>query len=108
MKSHMPAGHREKRRLWEEHLQRWKSSGFSQAEFCSKYGLSLKSFGYWKRKLMSSKAAVSLVELPISMSAPVFPLPRPIQLRINEKFRIEIERGFDAETLRRLVEVLDR
>jgi len=108
MKSHMPLGYKEKRKLWEEHLRRWKSSGLSQAGYCSKYGLSLPSFGYWRRNLMSSKAAVSLIELPISMSSPVFPFPRPIQLRVNEKFRIEIERGFDSETLRRLIEVLDR
>lgn len=94
----------EKRRFWEGHVHGWRSSGLTQAAYCREHGLRIKSFGYWKRKLTACAAPLTLVEVPVS--AAIFPFPKPIRLNIGEKYRIEIERGFDSETLRRLIGVL--
>lgn len=108
MKNTVSVPRQEKRRFWEKHILRWPSSGLSQAGYCQEHGLRLKSFGYWKRKIMASKASPSLVEVPPAVSAQLFPLSKPIRLQIGHKYRIEIERGFDAETLSLLLGVLER
>lgn len=95
---------KEKRRFWEHHLEQCRASGLSQAEYCRRHGLSIKSFGYRKRTL--AKAPLTLVEVPLA--APVSYLPKPLSLAVGTRYTIRIEPGFDAETLRQLLEVLDR
>jgi hypothetical protein len=38
-------------RFWARHLQRWKQSGLSQAQYCRQQQLSTPAFGWWKRHL---------------------------------------------------------
>lgn len=104
MKKSQSAESEEKRRLWKHHLEQWKASGLSQVEYCSKHELNIKSFRYHKRR--SGKSALCLVEVPLA--APIYPVPNPISLAVGPRYTIRIEAGFDADTLRRLLEVLDR
>jgi len=41
----------EKHQFWQNHVAAWEQSGISQSEYCSRQGLNIKIFGYWKRKL---------------------------------------------------------
>jgi hypothetical protein len=104
MKTNTSANSQQRRRFWEHHLEQCRISGLSQAEYCRRHGLSIKSFGYRKRTV--GKDSLSLVEVPLA--APVFSLPKPISLAVGPRYTILIEPGFDTETLRRLLEVLDR
>ncbi len=36
---------------WQRILERFEASGLTQAAFCREQGLSLSTFGYWKRRL---------------------------------------------------------
>ena len=36
---------------WQQHIDQWKGSGRSQAEFCKATGLPYPRFLYWRRKL---------------------------------------------------------
>jgi hypothetical protein len=94
----------ERRRSWEHHLERWQGSGLSQAEYCRRHGLSAKTFGYHKRRI--EKSPLCLVEVPLA--AAVYTPPRPLRLTVGLRYTIEIEAGFDSDTLRRLLEVLER
>lgn len=94
----------EKSRFWEAHVHGWRSSGLTQAAYCREHGLKIKSFGNWKQKPTACAAPVSLAEVP----AAIFPFAKPIRLNIGERYRIEIERGFDCETLGRLLGVIER
>jgi hypothetical protein len=94
----------EKRRTWERHLEQWKASGLSQAEYCRRHGLSIKSFGYRKRTI--AKGCLSLVEVPLAGA--LCGVPKPISLTVGSRYTIGIEAGFDADTLCRLLEVLER
>jgi transposase-like protein len=40
-----------KRTRWAGHVAAWQSSGLSQSAYCRRQGLSLASFGYWRRQL---------------------------------------------------------
>ncbi|MFB9067826.1 IS66 family insertion sequence element accessory protein TnpA [Pseudofulvimonas gallinarii] len=51
------------RTRWAAHVAAWQSSGLSQSAYCRRQGLSLASFGYWRRQLRK--------RLP---TTPVFPV----------------------------------
>lgn len=92
---------------WEGHVREWKLSGLSQAEYCREHHISIKSFGYWKRKLTKSEPGTSLVEVKGFHASRIFSCTRPLFLTLGGRYRIEVERGFDPETLGRLLEVLE-
>jgi hypothetical protein len=102
MKKGKSAEIEERRRSWEYHLEQWQRSGLSQAEYCRRHGLNIKTFRYRKRTI--GKSALCLVEVPLS--APVYVSSRPLRLAVGSRYTIEIEAGFDADTLCQLLEVL--
>ena len=94
----------ERRRFWKHHLEQCRTSGLSQAEYCRRHGLSIKSFGYRKRTIGPSTPC--LVEIPLA--APGCTPPKSLSLAVGSRYTIQIEPGFDADTLYQLLEVLDR
>ena len=102
MEKSRSAGIEERRRFWEYHLGQCRTSGLSQAEYCRRHGLSVRSFGYRKRTI--AKAPLTFVEVPLA--APVHCPPNPLTLAVGSRYTIRIEPGFDADTLRRLLDVL--
>jgi len=97
----------QRRKFWEDHLRAWQESGMSQAGYCRQHGLSDKSFLYWKKRHGRAGVSVSLVEVPAFQATPMLPGCRPLRLMLGNRYGIEIERGFDEETLGRLLQVLE-
>jgi hypothetical protein len=95
--------HREKREFWEHHIKEWEMSTLSQVKYCQANGLGIKSSQYWKRKLLA-RVPVSLIELPIGLGARQC---STIHLQVGSRYRIEIDKGFDPETLHCLLAVLE-
>lgn len=108
MKNRTRVRSNEKQKVWEEHLLEWKSSGLTQAGYCRRHKLSIKSFGYWKRKLHPEQPSVSLVAVPGMHLSSVCSPSKGFELEVRGIYRIGIERGFDAQTLHALLEVLTR
>ena len=104
MKKIEAGGNEERRRFWEHHLEQFRTSGLSQAEYCRRHGLSIKNFGYHKRTL--GTAPLSLVEVPLV--AAVHCPSRPLSLAVGSRYTILIEPGFDAKTLSQVLDVLER
>lgn len=100
----------EKRKIWEKHIEKWKSSGLSQVEYCRQNNVKVKSLRYWKQRVGRLGSAPALVELPAFRATPVFtPQAAPqLCLVINQRYRIEIGKGFDSEDFERVVRVLGR
>lgn len=61
----------DKERVWSAHVQAWQSSGATQAAYCRAHGLSLASFGYWRRKLAGHAQPASPAMLPIRVAPAV-------------------------------------
>lgn len=61
----------DKQRVWSAHVQAWQCSGDTQAAYCRGHGLSLASFGYWRRKLTGSVQSASAAVLPIRVAPAV-------------------------------------
>ena len=92
------------REFWRRHIATWQRSGLSQAEYCRRNALPIKSFGYWKRKSGESSTG-ELNFFPLVVST----LPRSqesssLQLTLQGKrFAIEIKEDFSPSLLKKLI-----
>jgi hypothetical protein len=99
---------RENRQKWANHIESWKESGKSQAQYCRENELSPKLFYYWKRK-QKREAGVRLVPVgmhPIQVHQAVS-IANPLVLIVGQ-YKVEIGTGFDSATLALLIRTLDR
>jgi hypothetical protein len=97
-----------KQRYWKKHITAWQDSGLSQAAYCRDHGLSIKVFGYHKRKLASVCEVQEVIPVPHS-AVPLIPnviCNRPIKLYVRDNLRLDIEPGFCQQTLKRILKVV--
>jgi len=106
---------------WVSTLADWIRSGLSGNAYCERQGLSRSTFLWWKRELGRRgkwpDPATGQRSLPGKASEPTHPpfLPitvisasRPdLKLTVSERYRVEVPRGFDSDTLERLLTILD-
>jgi hypothetical protein len=95
------------------------SSGMGRSEFCSGHGIGLSTLNRHlkRRQIQQSELRSKDVDrsrlVAVELAAPVASTARaevsgsPIVLSINRR-RVEVVRGFDAETLVQLVTMLER
>lgn len=109
---------------WAALIRDWEDGDLSQAEFCRVRGINLGTFRSWlyhprHREAVSAEAKSPSNACPPTF-APVHVIPSAensssiderrlsaIEIRLENGRRIAIAPGFDAETLRRLMEVLE-
>ncbi len=97
-----------KQQFWKKHITAWEDSSLSQAGYCRKHGLAVKTFGYHKRRM----AAASKPQLGVPVPPNVLPTENksqvctPIRLCVSGGFWIEIEPDFCQQTLKRLLDVV--
>jgi hypothetical protein len=105
---------------WNAIVNDFRRSGLTQADFCRQRNISLASFRYHFYKPRSSKPAPSDNHCTASADhcfLPVTILPDPIQsstasqphfeLILSNGRRIAVAPGFDTQTLRRLIAVVE-
>lgn len=73
---------------WQQHFTHWKSSGLSQRAYCGCAGLSLATFGYWRRQTRANvgpprAAALTLVPVHVERSLHHAILKSPAGWEIN-------------------------
>ena len=98
---------REQRRTWTAHMEAWKNSGLSQAEYCQQQNLSRHQFTYWKCKLRKKDPVtfVPILGTPLRCQDPA-PNQAPIKLIIDSRYQVEIGEGFSPVTLSTLIRTL--
>lgn len=118
-----PAGIKKKHESWPAIMSAWSRSGLSQKAFCRKRGIPFSTFQYWRyqRKVRENGPVQKNVQgsVPVSIPPPFLPVQvvqsHPV---IEERHpgltvllpggcRIEVERDFDPETLRRILTALE-
>lgn len=98
---------------WREILEAFRDSGMSQADFCRERGLSLHTLRkrlYGSRGPATAAAPVEFVPVVAPTTGGPAPPPRredPIVLILEGGRRVAVAPGFDADTLRRLVEAVE-
>lgn len=97
----------EKQRYWNQHLNRWRSDGSSQIEYCRQNNLSRFQFQYWKKRLQPSEKSPSFIEVRLS-SVISKKSSHALRLVVNDYYQIAVERDFDPVALKQLIGVLER
>jgi len=100
------------RSKWERHIGQWKRSGKSQSAYCRENALNKVRFRYWKKRYAGDApgdTGVTFVPLhirpEISLSGQVRSIS-PIRIMTGGPYRIEIDKGFDPDTLAQVLRLL--
>ena len=96
----------EKRRYWKRHIQSWRSSGLTQAEYQRQHNLPQWQFVYWKKKFDRPTVSDEMAIVPIPL--PSANTTTPLNLIVDDRYRIEITEGFQPEVLELVLEVVSR
>jgi transposase len=112
---------RASRETWTKRIERWKDSGLTAKEFAAEIGINAHSLSWWRWRLESVPSAtprtrrrarkankapaisaepMTFVELPSPVAA------EPFEVVLPSSLRVRVPAGFDAATLRRLLDVL--
>jgi hypothetical protein len=92
-----------KRAHWQRHIDQWRTSGLTQAEYCRRHSIAKHQWGYWRKRLSSDPHPAVLV--PVSVPGSSSP-GSPLRVIIDSRFRIEVHPGFDPATLIEVVACL--
>jgi hypothetical protein len=86
-----------------DEVARWRASGQSAAAYCAFHGMSAQSLRRWRKEVEGrpSSPAPGFVRVEVARH----PLQCGLTLEVG-RARLRVERGFDAELLRDVVEVL--
>jgi hypothetical protein len=102
-----PEAPKERRRHFEEHVKRWRSSGLTQAEYYRRNELKCSTFHYWRRRLGATSQAVTLVKVPVGFNGSGSGTwGQGLTLVLGGRYKVEIGDNFNASTLARLVDTL--
>jgi len=99
----------EKRRFWQEQIERQLQSKMSQAQYCDQFGLKLHQFNYWKYKGRKKAACadVTFVSVPFTGFRTSATGGAGLNLITATGHRIEVSPGFDPATLKQLIAALE-
>lgn len=102
----------EKKRYWQEHIQAWRQSGLSQANFCKARSLALSTFHYWRRKIgQGCNDSPRFYPLAVMPSIEALDKSSPGILRVilgDRRFVLEIGEDFAETTLKKLIVALEQ
>lgn len=105
--------------FWKNHIHVWNKSGLSQSEYARKHQISVKTFGYHKRRHFNHAVIQSAPDskplIPVSIAeesvskkqAPAETTETGISLISPGGFRIELTAGFDPVALKRVLNTLE-
>ena len=94
---------------WRRHVEAWRESGLSQADYCQQQGLNRKTFSVWTRRVqgdlsLDKDAPLELLTVQLEPSAPVASAPASVMLRLANGVQLELSTaaspGWLAELLR--------
>ena len=105
------------REHWEQKLAEYETSGQTITAWCAEQKIGLAKFYYWKRRLRSKNQTAGGGANPIN---PISWLPLEFDLKdlagermadqisieIGSKFKVVVQKGFDHEMLRDVVNIL--
>ena len=111
----------DREQFWRDHVAGWKSSGLSLRLYSERHGLKAGTLGYWNSRLKalaadtpasSAEPEAAATFLAVHVAEPAVSVPEPgddrIELVLKGGSILRVGRGFDAVTLDRLLDVVER
>jgi transposase-like protein len=96
-----------KERLWRQRVVEQATSGLSIRAFCQRYGLVEGSFYFWRRELERRKATAPAFAAVTITDQQAFS-QEPLEVVLASGVRVRVPSGFDPQTLRQLLAVLEQ
>jgi transposase len=104
---------------WRVHVEAWRASGQSRAEYCAAHGLSRKTFGWWAWRLdrqgRPAPADTAAHFLPVEVAdvcdpdqGGAAPVEARIEIALPDGVRVRVGRDVDGAALRRVLAALGR
>jgi hypothetical protein len=97
-------------------LTAWQESGLPVQVFCARRRVARASFYHWRRKISAeARPLVQRSFVPVEVAAPAPRLasvpergvPAGIQIDLSSAVAIQVQVGFDSDSLRRALVILD-
>jgi transposase len=111
----------DREQFWWDHVAGWKSSGLSLRLYSEEHRLKAGTLGYWNSWLKARTAEAPAPSpgpdagatfLAVHVVGPAVTVPEPrddwIELALPGRCIFRVSRGFDAATLERLLDVVER
>ena len=109
----------DREQFWRDHITGWKSSGMSLRLYSEEHGLKAGTLGYWNSRLKARtadapapSAGPEATFLTVHVAEPAVSVPEPrdegVEFVLPGGYVVRIGRGFDAVTLDRLLDVVER
>jgi hypothetical protein len=98
----------QKERQWQRRIEQRRASGLSVRAFCARHGLATASFYNWRRVFQRRAVAEQPAFLPVQVVADAVPAQASaLEVVLTDGRTVRVAPGFDAATLRRLLDVLE-
>jgi hypothetical protein len=109
-------------RFWQRHLQQWRQSGLSQAQYCRQHQLRPGTFGWWKGRLSAANGPVqpsvghpaaagkdrSFVELTLGQREAPAPAGEVVyEIVLSPRRCLRLGSRFEPERVRQLLQLLE-
>ncbi len=102
----------ERCQFWQTHIDKWATSGITQAEYCRQNVLRPNRFTYWKTKSQKVQISSELVPVPISALSPTNPAGEPsppeIRLTVDSRYELSIPERFSSTCLETVLRIVDK
>ena len=105
--AHGRARDEQKERQWRRWIGEWQASGLSVRAFWVRRGLASPSFYHWRR-VLERRPAEQAAFVPVQIVAEAVPaLATALEVVLTDGRVVRVAPGFDAATLRQLLDVLE-
>jgi transposase-like protein len=97
---------------WQQHVEAWRESGLSQADYCRQHGLNHKTFSVWTRRVqhdlsLNKDVSLELISVQVASSAPVAATEASaIILRLTNDTQLELSSAVSPRWLAELLQCL--
>ncbi len=95
----------QKRKFWENHIERWRASGLSQRAYCKQHDLIIHRFYDWKRRIIpADKPHISF--LPVALTGSSTRKHPSVRIHTPNGFTIEVENQIGSTEIGRLLKMV--
>jgi len=91
-----------KEKFWEDHVHKFRQSGWSRRQYCKSEKLSYWTFRDWQKKIEKT-ADEKMVKIPWRVRPQKNDQQSSIEIVVGKKLTVRIAPGFDGELLRDLL-----
>lgn len=94
------------RETWAGRVRDWKRSGLTAVQYAERAGLNASTLGWWSSQL-KVRAPPAVLEVVMQAAPDTGTLARSIEVVLTSGVRVAVPLGFDEETLRRVLSVME-